>query len=140
MYNIGFKKDVTTYNALYVMAQKSLPFGGYIAGGFYHGLNEALFTNSEGKVVKTGAMVGWSSPDMKLGIKGLSKIDVLADVQTGKNILGAGGAGLDIYFNDYIGLIIGPVFYFDKALQPGGASYLWTTQLDVDIPLGKKTP
>ena len=140
MYNIGFKKDVTTYNAFYAMAQKTLPFGGYIAGGFYRGLNDALFTNSEGTLAKTGAMVGWSSPDIRVGITGLSKILVLADVQTGKNILGAGGAGLDIYFNDYIGLIVGPVFFFDKGLQPGGASHFWTTQLDVDIPLGKKTP
>ena len=140
MYNIGFKKDVTTYNALYVMAQKTPAVRRVHCRRILSGLNDALFTNSEGKLAKTGAMVGWSSPDIKVGIKGLSKILVLADVQTGKNILGAGGAGLDIYFNDYIGLIVGPVFFFDKALQPGGASHFWTTQLDVDIPLGKKTP
>jgi hypothetical protein len=82
-------------------------------------------------------MAGWTSPDIKVGLKGLSKITIVADVQTGKNILGAGGVGADLYFTDYVALIIGPVFYFDKALQPGGSRTLWTTQLDVDIPLGK---
>jgi len=36
-----------------------------------------------------------------------------------------------------VSLIVGPVFYFDSTLQPGGASHLWTTQLDIDIPLGR---
>jgi hypothetical protein len=137
VYNVGFKKDVTTYNVVHVMAQKTLPVGGYIAGGIYFGTNDALFTNSEGKVVKTGAMVGWFSPDINVGLKGLKKIDLAADIQTGKNILGGGGFGVYFYFNDYVSLLIGPVFYTDKALQPGGASHLWTTQIDVDIPLGK---
>ena len=145
VYNIGLhgEKSVVpnNFNTLYVMAQKSLPVGGYVAGGFYHGLGpDGLYTNSEGKLVKTGALVGWFSPDIKVGLTGLSKIDLTADVQTGKNILGAGGFGVYFYFNDYVDLLVGPVFYFDKALQPGGNSHLWTTQIDVDIPLGKKKP
>lgn len=28
-------------------------------------------------------------------------------------------------------------FFLDKNLQPGGSRYMWTAQLDVDIPLGK---
>jgi len=138
IYNIGFKKGVTDFNIAYGMVQKSLPVGGYIAGGFYYGLKKELFVNSDGKTVRSGAIVGWSSPDIKVNVKGLSKIDVLADIQTGKNAFGGGGAGLDIYFNDNIGVIVGPVFYTDKRLQPGGKNWLWTTQLDVDIPLGKK--
>jgi hypothetical protein len=136
-YNVGFKKGITNYNIGYVDVQKSFPFGGYISVGVYHGMNDTLFTNSDGKIVKTGALVGWSSPDIKVGVKGLQKIDVIADAQTGKNALGAGGFGAELYFNDYIDLIVGPVFYFDSKLQPGGAKHLWTTQLDVDIPLGK---
>jgi hypothetical protein len=119
------------------MAQKSFPFGGYIAGGVYYGLKKELFMSSEGKTVRTGALVGWSSPDIKPGIKGISKIDIIADFQSGKNAFGGGGGGLDIYFNDYIGLIVGPVFFTDSKLQPGGKKWLWTTQIDVDIPLGK---
>lgn len=137
MYNLGFHSGVTNYDVFHLMFQKSLPVGGYISAGLYHGMSEALFTNSDGHVVKTGAMVGWSSPDIKVGLKGLQKITVIADVQTGKNALGGGGAGVTFYFNDYVSLIVGPVFYVDKHLQPGGASHLWTTQLDIDIPLGK---
>jgi hypothetical protein len=140
MYNIGFKKDVTTYNVFHVMAQKTLPVGGYIAGGFYMGTNDTLFTNSDGEIKKSGAMIGWFSPDITLDLTGLKKLNLTADVQTGKNIAGGGGVGLYFYFTDYIDLLVGPVWYFDKALQPGGAKMLWTTQIDVDIPLGKKKP
>lgn len=47
-------------------------------------------------------------------------------------------AKLCIYFADNVSLLIGPVFYFDRNLQPGGKKTLWTAQLDVDIPLGRK--
>jgi hypothetical protein len=70
--------------------------GGYISAGIYHGMSDALFTNSDGKIVKTGAMVGWSSPDIKVGLKGLEKIDIIADIQTGKNVVGGGGFGAAI--------------------------------------------
>jgi hypothetical protein len=146
IYNLGFHGQSdpvpTNYDVIHLMFQKTLPFGGYLAAGFYHGLGaETLFTNSDGDIVRTGAMVGWSSPDIKVGMKGLEKIDIIADVQTGKNALGAGGVGATLYFNSFVDLIVGPVFYTDKALQPGGKSVLWTTQLDIDIPLGKsKTP
>jgi hypothetical protein len=120
------------------MGQKSLPFGGYVSVGGYYGLGpDVLYTNERGEVKKAGAIVGWSSPDIVVGLKGLQKIDIIGDVQTGRNALGGGGLGLDIYFNDYIGIITGPVFYFDKHMQPGGASWFWTTQIDIDIPLGK---
>ena len=87
-------------------------------------------------------MIGWISSDIPVGLTGLKKINLAADVQTGKNGLGAGGGGVYFYFNDYVDLLTGPVFYTDKALQPGGKSMLWTLQLDVDIPLKEapKTP
>jgi hypothetical protein len=34
-------------------------------------------------------------------------------------------------------LLVGPVFFLDKNLQPGASRYLWTAQLDIDIPLGR---
>jgi hypothetical protein len=136
-YNIGFEKDKTDYNPYHLMFQKSLPWGGYVAAGLYHGLSTPLFTNSDGDVAKTGAMIGATTPDIKVGIKGLDKIIIAGDIQTGKNIFGAGGFGAYFFFNERVSLLVGPVFFVDKALQPGGASYMWTTQLDVDIPLGK---
>jgi hypothetical protein len=139
IYNVGTKQGVTDYNVLHLMFQKTLPGGsGYVAAGVYHGLSESLFTNSDGNVVQTGAMVGFFSPDIPVGLKGLKKINLTADVQTGKNVLGAWGFGAYFYFTDTISLLTGPVFYLDKALQPGGHSFLWTAQLDVDIPLGRK--
>ena len=38
---------------------------------------------------------------------------------------------------DTIAPLTGPVWFFDKALQPGGRGMLWTFQ-DVDVPLGRK--
>ena len=48
------------------------------------------------------------------------KINVAADVQTGKNVIGAWGFGTKVYFADNVSLLLGPVFFFDEALQPGG--------------------
>lgn len=139
VYDVGTRKDVTNYNVLHLMFQKTLPGGsGYVAAGLYHGLNDRLFTNSEGKVVRNGAMVGLFSPDIPVGVKGLKKINLTADIQTGKNVLGAWGFGAYFYFTDSISLLTGPVFYLDKNLQPGGRRFLWTAQLDVDVPLGRK--
>jgi len=137
-YNVGFKEDVTDYNVSHVMFQKAFPGGsGYVAAGVYHGFNDLLLTNSDGKIVNTGAMVGFFSPDIPVGIKGLKKLNLTADFQSGKNVLGGGGVGLYFYFTDTIDLLIGPVWYTDRNLQPGGSKYLWTTQLDIDIPFGK---
>jgi hypothetical protein len=139
IYNVGTKSGSTDYNVLYLMVQKTIPnVGGYIAGGIYHGTSGALFTNSEGEVVKTGAMFAFFSPDIKLDWKGLKKINLTADVQTGKNVLGGGGFGAYFYFTDTISVLTGPVWFFDEGLQPGGRSWMWTFQLDVDVPLSRK--
>jgi hypothetical protein len=137
-YNMGFKEGVTDYNVLHVMFQKAIPkVGGYVAAGFYHGFSDTLFVGSDGELRKTGAMIGFLSPDLVIGRKGLRKINVAADVQTGKNVLGAWGFGANIYFADNVSLLVGPVFFLDSDLQPGGRKHLWTAQLDVDIPFGK---
>jgi hypothetical protein len=138
IYNVGTEHDVTDYNVLDLMFQESLPGGsGYVAVGAYYGLNADLFVGSNGKVVRSGAMLGFLSPDIVFDAKALKKITIAADVQTGQNVLGAWGAGVNLYFTDTISLLTGPVFYFDPAPQPGGSSTLWTLQLDIDIPLGR---
>ena len=58
-------------------------------------------------------------------------------MQTGKNVLGAWGFGANVYFADNVSLLLGPVFFLDKDLQPGGRGTMFSAQLDIDIPLGK---
>jgi hypothetical protein len=128
---------VTDYNVLHLMFQKSIAGGGYVAVGGYHGLNEKLFVGSDGKTTRRGAMVGVLSPAIEVGIKGLKKIHLSADVQTGKNVLGAWGFGAAFYFTDTIAFLTGPVFFLDEDLQPGGRKFMWTAQVDVDVPLGR---
>jgi hypothetical protein len=137
MYNMGFKKGVTDYNIFNVVVQKSFPVGGYVAGGYYHGFSDTLFTNSEGKVVQDGVIFAAVSPDIPVGAKGLKKINIIGDVQSGKNIFGAWGVGAAFMFTDTVGLIFGPVWYLDSDLQPGGAKHLYSMQVDIDIPFGK---
>jgi hypothetical protein len=137
IYNVGLKKDLTDFNVLHLVLQRSLPGGGYLSIGGYHGLTAGLLMSSEGKAVRTGAMLGFFSPTIEIGARGLKKINLTADLQTGRNVLGAGGVGAYFYFSDTISLLTGPVFFLDKALQPGGRRLMWTAQVDVDIPLGK---
>lgn len=137
IYNAGVKDDVTNFNVLYLMFQKALPKGGYLAAGLYHGTNSVLMTSSDGEVNKTGALIGWASPDVQIGLRGLRKLNFVADVQTGDNILGAWGFGSNVYFADNVSLLVGPVYFFDRNLQPGGSKYMWTAQLDIDINLGR---
>lgn len=135
VYSVGFKKDVSNYNILYGVLQESIPgIGGYVSLGVYHGLSEILFTNSEGVKLQTGFLAALASPDIKIGMTGLKKINFVADIQTGKNIVGAWGFGSNIFFADNVSLLTGPVFFFDKKAQPGGKGFFWTAQLDVDVP------
>lgn len=76
-----------------------------------------------------------TAPDLVVDLPGLKKIVAAADIQSGKNASGAAGGGLYFYFTDAIDVLTGPVYFFDKALQPGGRSLLWTVQLDIDVTL-----
>ncbi len=141
IFGVGTKGDATNYNALHAMIQKNLPFGGYVAAGGYYGAGpKALWTSSDGHENRAGFMGAIAAPDINVNIPGLKKIVPVADIQTGKNVFGAGGFGLYFYFTDTIDLLTGPVFFFDKALQPGASSWLWTLQLDVDVTLFAPQP
>jgi len=76
-------------------------------------------------------------PDIELGLKGLTKINFVADIQTGNNAFSAAGGGIGIYFTPAIDLITGPVFFLNKYAQPGQSTFMWTVQLDVDIDFGQ---
>lgn len=137
IYSVGTKSDVSDYNVLHAMAQESLPFGGYISLGVYHGLNERLFVNSDGDTMRTGLMAAIASPDVQIGLTGLRKLNFVADVQTGKNAFGAWGFGSNVYFADNVSLLVGPVFFLDQKVQPAGSDVMWTVQLDIDFGLDR---
>lgn len=134
IYNVGFEKNVTDANILYVMYQHRLSAqGGSFAIGAYHGTNKVIFTNSDGDVRTDGVLLAIVSPDVEIGFKNLPKMNVLFDLQTGRNIYGAWAVGANFFFADHVSLLVGPAFFFDRQLQPGGADSLWAVELDVDI-------
>ncbi len=136
IFGLGFNTDLTDYDILYAQIQKNFPWGGYVSLGGYDGVgSKVLWTGSDSKVHRAGFMGAITAPDINLNLPGLKKIVAVADAQTGKNAFGAAGGGLYFYFTDAIDILTGPVYFFDKALQPGGRSVLWTVQLDVDITL-----
>ena len=135
---VGFQEDVNDFNMLHATLGKTFPVIGALAVGGYYGTNKVLFVDAAGAEKQAGFLVSWMGPDIKVGLPGLDKIVPAADIQTGKNVFGAVGGGLYFYFTPAIDLLMGPVFFFEKELQPGQASWLWTVQLDVDVELRKK--
>jgi hypothetical protein len=144
VYGVGTKRTKdgvpgTDFQILHAMAQKNLPWGGFLSAGAYYGAGpRLLWLGSDGAVHRAGFMGALAAPDWNLDLPGLKKIVLVADVQTGKNVFGAGGVGASLYFNDNVALLTGPVWFLDDALQPGGRDLLWTVQLDVDVPLRRK--
>jgi hypothetical protein len=135
---VGFQKDVNDFNMIHATLGKGFgPVGSFAIGGYY-GTNNKLFLDAAGAKKQAGVLASWMGPDIKVGLPGLDKIVLAADMQTGKNVFGAAGGGVYLYFTPAIDLLMGPVFFFEKELQPGQASWLWTMQLDVDVDFTKK--
>jgi hypothetical protein len=133
IFGVGFEHDVTDYNILHAMIGKTLPIGGTLSLGGYYGLNENLFRDAAGEAHQLGLLAGWLSPAITVPF--VDHINLVADLQTGNNVFGAAGGGIYIYFTPKVDLLLGPVFFFESALQPGMADWLWSVQLDVDIDL-----
>jgi hypothetical protein len=131
IYSLGFKEDVTDYNILYLMVGKTLPYVGTLNVGGYYGLNEDLLPTPDGDTARAGLLAGWWSPPVDVPV--IDKLHFTADVQTGENALGAVGAGAAVYFTPTASLLTGPVFFLEPDLQPGGNSWMWSVQLDVDV-------
>lgn len=141
IYGIGTERGVNDYNIVYGQMQKTFPWGGYVSLGGYYALGSTiLWTNSDGAEVRGGFVGALTSPDIVIDRPWMKKILFAADVQTGKNAFGAAGFASVFCFNDTVGLLTGPVVFFDHELQPGGAEVMWTVQLDVDIPLRVRPP
>ena len=137
---VGFEKDVSDFNVLHAEVGKTLPFIGTLAVGGYYGMNEKLLVSSQGKKQQAGFLAAWTSPDVTVGAPGLNKINFAADVQTGKNIFGAAGTGIGLYFTPSIDILTGPVWFLDTELfkKAYGTAFMWSVQLDVDIEFKKQ--
>lgn len=140
IFNLGFEKNVNDYNILHFVVGKTmledwgaLKYLGSINVGAYFGLNKNLFVSSEGETNQFGLMLGWLSYPIDVPL--IDKIIFLADVMTGENVIGGGGGGVAIFFTPAIGLLTGPVFFFDKVAAGAPKGWIWTLQLDVDIDL-----
>jgi hypothetical protein len=131
--NAGVKEDVTNYNMTYAVLGKTLPVIGTLAVGGYYGLNDALFVDVNGDTEQSGLIASWTSLDVAVGKPALHKLNFFADVQTGKNAFGAAGGGVGLFFTPAIALLAGPVFFFEPELQAGGADWMWSMQIDVDL-------
>ena len=130
---LGFEADVTDYNVLHAMVGRTFPKLGVLAVGGYYGMNKDLFRSSDGDVHRSGLMAGWTSP--AIDVPAIDRLHLTWDVQTGQNALGATGGGAYVYLTPTVDLLVGPVFFFDKDLQPGGSRTMWSVQLDADIDL-----
>jgi hypothetical protein len=139
---VGFEKNISDQNLLYLATSKTTGPGTFGAGVYYGAGSKLLWTGSDGKVNRTGLMVSYVSPDWVLNLPGLNKLNFTADIATGKNAFGAGGFGAVVYFTPNIDLITGPVWFLDSNLSKAvnGTDFMWTFQVDVDFDLIKKPP
>lgn len=134
----GFEKDVSDYHLLHLTVSRATPIGTLAVGGYYGAGSELLWTGSDG-VERAGLHASYASPELEIGLPGLEKVVFLADLATGRNWLGGVAAAAALYFNPNVSLLTGPVFFLDSDLYDAtlGADFMWTAQLDVDIPLRK---
>jgi hypothetical protein len=137
--NLGFKSDVSDYDLLHGTLGKAFPIGTIGVGGYYGAGSKILWTNSAGSEERAGFMASYVSPDIKIGLPGLEKIVLSADYASGKNWFGAFGASASLYFNSNVAILTGPVFFTDSDFYKAayGTDWMWTAQLDVDIPFKK---
>ncbi|HEX9049805.1 MAG TPA: hypothetical protein VF841_04665 [Anaeromyxobacter sp.] len=137
--NAGFEKDVSDYDLLHATLGKTLPVGTLGIGGYYGAGSALLWTGSGGAVSRGGFMASYVSPDIKVALPGLEKVVLSADYASGKNWFGAVAAAASFYFTSNVSLLTGPVFFLDTDLykRAYGSDFMWTAQLDVDIPFKK---
>lgn len=145
----GFKKDFSNYHLLHADLGKTFDrIGTFTVGAYYGAGSRLLWTGSDGKAHRAGFEGSYVSPDIVVNRTGLNKLNVLADVATGRNWYGAVALGVEAYFTPAIGVITGPVFFQDRDLYKAaphvtgntGADWMWTVQLDVDFDLRSPPP
>lgn len=138
VYGVGVRRGVSTYDVLHAEVGKTFFFGTFAAGGYY-GLDKRLLVDEAGASHQAGFMGSYCSPGVPLGRVGLDKLVFVGDVQTGNSAFGAAGGGVTLFFTPAVAILTGPVFFLNREVQPGRASWMWSLQLDVDIDL-RSTP
>jgi hypothetical protein len=132
IFNAGFVKDVTDYDVIYGVIQKTINNIGTFAVGGYTG-NKKLLLNETGDADNKGIMLGYTSPQV-------GKFIFAADYMSGKNALGAWGGGVYTYFADNVTLLTGPVFPNANTYLAGSKEMVWTLQLDIDFDIIPPAP
>jgi len=139
IFGVGTASASTDWDMIYGQLQHSLPWGGFISAGGYVAATDTVKNQAAAAGVANPNGAGFigaiGSPDINLNLPWLKKVVLAADIQTGNNAFGAGGVAASLYFTDSIAVLTGPVFFMDSKTQPGAASWMWTVQLDIDMPL-----
>lgn len=131
IYGVGFRENLNDQNILYAMLGRTFQGFGTAQIGAWYGLNRDLFRDTGGEDARVGLLAGWLSPSIAL--PPFDHLTLAWDLQTGENAVGATGGGPYVYFTPDVALGTGPVWFFEPDMQPGGARWMWTLQLDVDI-------
>jgi hypothetical protein len=130
LFNFGTKSKVTNQNIAYVVVGKSLPGVGRLSAGPYIG-NQDLLVNRNGKKENTGFMLAFDRGFGPANDAGgdYNRFVFAADFASGKNVIGAGGAGIYYYFTKDISLLTGPVWFNEENIN---GKWKWTVQLDIN--------
>jgi hypothetical protein len=137
--NVGLEEDYNDYNIMHATLGKTLGAFGTVSVGGYMG-NDKLLLDENGESDEVGFMASYASPKLAIGIPGLKDVAFAADFASGKSFFGAVGGAVALYFTDNVALLTGPVWFLgeDSVVDPVyGNDFIWTAQLDVDIPFRK---
>jgi hypothetical protein len=125
--------SATNFAMAYAVLGKTIA-GASVNVGAYYGLDDALWVDETGSEDQVGALASIASPPLKIGAKFLDSIVLAADVQTGNNVFSAAGVGAAFYFTPTVALLTGPVFFLNRDVQANRSDWMWSMQLDVDLP------
>lgn len=145
IYNAGIQSEDTAkgivgnqYNVFHGEVGKTFKYVGTLTLGGYYG-DDKLLVDAKGNKANAGFMVSWYRPLTEL----TDKLGVGVDYQSGKNSLGALGAGITVFPLPAAGVIVGYVHFNEvtgacttlgRLCVAGDETQdMWTLQADVDM-------
>lgn len=127
--------SATNYAMVYGVLSKTIPgVGATLAAGVGYGIDDELWVDENGEADQTMFIGSLTSPVIGIGKPWLDGLAFAADVQTGSNSFSAAGAAAVLYVTPSVALLTGPVFFLNRDTQPGRSDFMWTMQVDVDVP------